>query len=600
MHEDFLHSIRSEGMKSIRRMSSGFLLCSFTAAALLIGGSGGTAIAQDAGLLLREQERQQEFQRSERLPKLEEPRDKQAPLAPPQTGESLGEVILVKELRFTGKADLLSPAEQERFAASIRNKQTHIAGLQALADEVTVVLQKQGHLLARAILPPQDVTAGIVILNIADGTLERIDIERGEGTRIREGLLRAIGESRVLTNTPTKEALEDALLRMNDLPGVTARGRLVPGTAPNTSRLVVNVKQGLTLSTSLWSDSYGSSDTGHAQGNALVTLTDLTGLGDQTRFTGSFSKGLRFGQTEISFPWGASGFTAHASYGHLAYRNIDGLGHQAGLEGSAHHVEAGLNYGLIRSRSLNLWFSGRLQWKALVDEAVGGRLQDKRVQTGSLALAGELQDKFWGGGLTNWSLGWTWGDLDLSRVPEALAADAAGLKTQGHYQRLNASLSRIQTLSGDWALFTRIYGQWASKNLDSSEDFALGGPYGVRGWPIGEGRGDMGLLSTVELRYDVPAPPPWKRVQLSAFLDGGRVRINRNSNHVPLPTACGCDAYGLMGAGLGMRWMREDLGLALFYAQGLGNNPGRISVNGADADSRTSHRKFWLQGTIRF
>ena len=593
MRKHFRHSIRIKKMKSARCMS-GFLVRNITATALLIGVSG-TALAQDAGSLLREQQRQQELQKSEQLSTPEESRGKQAPSAPHETGETL----LIKELRFTGKADLLPPAERERFAAAIQNKRAGIAGLQALADDVTGALQKQGRLLARAVLPPQDITAGIITLDIVEGALERIDIERSKGARVREELLRAIGQRQVQTDSVDKQAFEEALLRMNDLPGVTARARLVPGTAPNTSRLVVGVEQALILSTSLGGDNYGSSDTGRAQGNALVALTDLTGLGDQTRFTGVFSEGQKFGQAEVSVPWGASGVTAHASYGHLAYRNIDGLGRLAGLEGAAHQVGAGLDYGLIRSRGLNLRLSTELHQKSLTDDTAVGRLQDKRVRSGNVVLAGELRDKLGGGGLTSGSLDWTWGDLDLSRVPAALAADAAGLKTQGRYQRVSASLARLQTLPGNFSLFTHVYGQWASKNLDSSEDFALGGPYGVRGWPVGEGRGDMGLLGTVELRYDAPVPAPWGRVQLSAFLDGGRVRTNKNPNGVPLSTACGCNAYSLAGAGLGVRWTREDLSLAAFYAHGLGDNPGR-SVNGADADGRTNRRQFWLQSAIRF
>ena len=594
MGKHFLHSIQIKEAKSARRLS-GFLSRGITATALLTTVPG-IALAQDAGSLLREQQRQQELQKSERPSKPEEPRGKQAPPALPETGET----ILVKELRFTGKADLLSPAERERFAAAVHNKRAGIASLQALADEVTAALQKQGRLLARAVLPPQDITAGIVTLDIAEGALERIDIERGKGARIREALLLAIAQSQVPADSVAKQALEEAILRMNDLPGVTARAKLVPGTTPNTSRLVVGVEQAPILSASLWSDNYGSVDTGRAQGNALVALADLTGLGDQTRFTGAFSEGQKFGQAEVSVPWGASGFTAHASYDYLAYRNIDGLGRLAGLEGFARHAGAGLDYGLIRSRRLNLRLSAGLHWKSLIDDAIAGRLQDKRVRSGNVALAGELRDALGGGALTSGSLEWTWGDLDLSRVPAALAADAAGLKTQGHYQRLSAGLARLQTLPGDFALFTHVYVQWASKSLDSSEDFARGGPYGVRGWPVGDGRGDMGFLGTVELRYDAPVPASSGQVQLSAFLDGGRVRINRSPNDVPLLTACGCNTYGLAGAGLGMRWTRQDLSLAAYYAHGLGNNPGRSSVNGVDANGQTRPRQFWLQGAIRF
>lgn len=594
MRAHFLHSMQIKETKSARRMP-GFLLRGITAAALL-SCSSGTVMSQDAGSLLREQQRQQALQKPERLPAPEESRTKPAPPAPHETGETL----IVKELRFTGKAELLPLVEQERFAAAIQNKNAGFASLQALADEVTSELQKRGRLLARASLPPQDITAGVVTIDVAEGTLERIDIERGKDVRVQEDLLRAIGQRQVRADNVTKQTLEEVLLRMSDLPGVTTHAKLAPGTAPNTSRLVVNVEQAPVLSASLWGDNYGSADTGRVQGNALVTLADLTGRGDRTRFTAGGSEGQKFGQVEVSAPLGASGFTAHASYGYLTYRNIDALGRLGGLEGFARHAGAGLDYGLVRSRRLNLQLSAGIHWKALVDDAITGRLQDKRVQSGNVALAGDLRDTLGGGGLTSWSLDWTWGNLDLSRVQAALAADAAGLKTQGNYQRLSAGLGRLQALPGTFSLFTHIYGQWASKNLDSSEDFALGGPYGVRGWPVGAGRGDMGLLGMAELRYDVPAPTLSGLVQLSAFLDGGRVRVNRNPNGVPLPTACGCNVYDLAGAGLGMRWTRKDLSLAAFYAQGLGNNPGRSSVNGVYTEDRASRRQFWLQGAIRF
>jgi hemolysin activation/secretion protein len=593
VHKYFRHSAPIKEIKSPRRLS-GVLARDITATAFLIGVSG-TVLAQDAGALLREQQRQQELQKSERLSKPEDSRAKQATSVPPATGET----VLVKELRFTGKADLLAPAERARLVAEIQNKRVGIAGLQALADEVTGALQKQGRLLARAILPPQDITAGVVTFNITEGALESIDIERGNGVRVRETLLRGIIQRHVQTDDVAKQSLEEALLRVNELPGVAARAKLVPGTAPNTSRMIVGVEQAPILSASLGADNYGQTGTGRNQGNALVALTDLTGLGDEMRFAGAFTEGQKFGQADLSAPLGASGVTGHASYSHLTYHNIDEPGRLAGLEGSANQVGLGLDYSLIRSRKMNLRLSTKLNQKSLIDDTSAGRLQDKRVRSVNVALAGELRDALGGGALSSATLDWTRGDLDLSRVTGALDADAAGLKTQGIYQRVSMNVARLQSLPGDFSLFTRVYGQWANKNLDSSEDFALGGPYGVRGWQVGEGRGDTGLLGTLELRYDAPVQAAWGRVQLSAFVDGGRVRTNKNPNGVPLSTACGCNSYNLSGAGLGVRWSRENVSLSAFYAQGIGGNPGR-SVNGVDANGESTRRQFWLQSAIWF
>ncbi|WP_315833837.1 ShlB/FhaC/HecB family hemolysin secretion/activation protein [Bradyrhizobium prioriisuperbiae] len=562
---------------------------------LLLGGVE-PALAQDAGSLLREQQRQQELQRQEQLPKPDDIRPQQRPAAIPERGET----IIVRTLRFTGKTALLPSAERERLVASVRGKRLGIRRLYALADQVTASLQRQGRLLARAILPPQDITAGVVTLDIVEGALEKIAFERGKGARVREALLRAIAEGRVRADSVTKADLEDSLLRINDLPGVSARAKLTPGAAPNTSKLVVGVDQAPIFSASVWGDNYGSRSVGRAQGNALVALTDVTGYGDLTRLSGVYSQGQQFGSLNTSMPLWASGFVANATYSHLEYRNVDDTSRLLGLEGHADFVSSGLDYTLVRSRDLNLQLGGALNWKALVDDSVVGRLQDKRSVSGTLSLNGDMRDALIGGGITSWSLGWTYGDLDLSREAGALAADQAGLRTQGQFQRLNAMIARLQTLPGNFALFGRLYGQWADKNLDSSEDFALGGPYGVRGYPVGEARGDMGVLGTVELRYNAPVPAVAGNLQLAGFVDAGQVWINTSLNGIPPTTVCGCNDYGIASAGLAARWTRENLNVSVTWAHTLGDNPGRSIVTGTNADGGTGHDQVWLQAAVRF
>ena len=536
------------------------------------------------------------MQRQKGLPAPDEIRSQQAPVAIPDRGER----IIVKGVRFTGKVELLPPAEREQLAASVRGKRLGIKGLYALADQVTAALQGSGRLLARALLPPQDVTSGIVTIEIAEGALKTITLDRANGVRVREDLLRAIIEGRVKPDGVTRQGLEDALLRMNDLPGVSVRAKLAPGEAPNTSKLVVGVEQAPVVGVSIWGDNYGSSSVGKAQGTGLVTLTDVTGRGDLTRLSGTVSQGQEFGSLATSVPIGASGLTANASYGYLDYHNIDATGLALGLTGFAHFANGGIDHSLIRSRNFNLQLGGAVTWKALVDDSIAGKLQDKRSTSGTLSLSGDRRDALLGGGITNWSVSWTYGDLDLARVAGAVAADQAGLKTQGPFNRINAAVARLQALPGDFALFGRLYGQWAGKNLDSSEEFALGGPFGVRGYPVGEARGDMGVLGTLELRYNAPVPERFGSLQLASFVDGGYIKINASPNGIAPVTVCGCNDYGLASAGLVARWTRERLNVSASWAHTLGDNPGRSIITEANADGGKANDQFWLQATIRF
>lgn len=563
---------------------------------LILAGLPLPALAQDAGALLRDQQRREDARRIDRLPAADED-------APPAeegvAGPEAGQIIVLKALQFAGKVDILPEAERARIAAGVEGKRLGIAGIKAIADTVTMAAQKQGRVLAYAVLPPQDITEGVVQVEIREGRLAATEFERKGAVRMRAGRLESLAAGIPVEGVEKKD-MEAALLRMNDHPGVTARARLTAGETPQTSRLVVAVEQAPLLSASLSADNAGSASTGRAQAHGQVTFTDLSGYGDLTRLSATKSQGQLFGQAAFSMPLGTSPFSVNANYAYLDYRNIDDIGRFLELEGHAHYAGIGLDYDLLRSRDANLRLTGAFDWKALVDESIAGRLQDKRVASATLGIEGDIRDDILGGGLTNWSLGWTLGDLDLSRVQSALDADRASLDTQGRFHVFDAQVARLQALPGDFSLFGRLSGQWANRNLDSSQDFSLGGPYGVRGYPTGEGRGDMGVLGTLELRYDAPVPQTVGAVQLAAFLDAGYVRLNRDAGSVAAVNACGCNSYGLASAGLSARWARENLSFSVSWAHALGSNPGRDRLTGENGDGSTRRHQVWLQGAIKF
>jgi hemolysin activation/secretion protein len=564
---------------------------------LVIGVSfSGAVFAQDAGSLLREQERRRELERLERA----RPAQPEVAPQPSVARPELGETFLVKELRFAGKTEGLTETQKATFAAQVQDQPVGVAGLQNLADNVTRALQGTGRLLARAILPPQDVTDGIVTLEIVEGTLEKIEFQRDERARIEEGSLRSVIEGRLDPAAVTKTELEAALLRMNDLPGVTAQARLQPGHAPNSSRLVIAVQEAPALASMFWGDNYGDPGAGRAQANALVTLNDLTGFGEHSYIRGSFSEGMKFGTASVAAPLHASDLTLRGEYSYLAYENRTDIGESLQLEGRSQRLAVGADYGIVRSRTLNLRLSADVSVKALEDDSIIGRLGDRRSRAGTLSFSGDAQDDWLDGGLTSFVAGVTVGNLDLSRLASAQAVDAAGLNTEGGFTRVNLSLARVQDLPGAFSLIGRVHGQWADENFDSSEDFSLGGPYGVRAYPVGEGRGDHGILGTIELRHDTRIPAAFGGIQLAAFLDAGRIRVNANPNGIPIATASGRNDYSLSGAGLSLRWTLKRLNLSTAWAHTLGSNPGRSGIDGSNSDGESDRQTFWIQAALRF
>ena len=125
-----------------------------------------------------------------------------------------------------------------------------------------------------------------------------------------------------------------------------------------------------------------------------------------------------------------------------------------------------------------------------------------------------------------------------------------------------------------------LRGQQASKNLDSSEKFSLGGPYGVRAYACGEASGDEGWLGSLELRHGITSS-----LAASVFPDFGRVSINAK------PYLDGSNTQKRSGTGFGPQGGIGSLDWRLIFAW-RGSELGT-----AEADKRL---RVWAQAGWRF
>ncbi len=149
-------------------------------------------------------------------------------------------------------------------------------------------------------------------------------------------------------------------------------------------------------------------------------------------------------------------------------------------------------------------------------------------------------------------------------------------------------------------MFGSVRGQFAGGNLDSSQKFILGGPTGIRAYPVGEAPGDEGHAVTVEARYDLPDMPERVLVQVLAFYDMGRVTLHKNPWPNSVNTITGKNRYRLSGAGAGLNVsVPGRLSVRVAYAHRLGSNDGR-TVAGSNSDNRSDSGRFWVRGIVWF
>lgn len=569
------------------------IFCS-VALSLLLLNTFAQAAPPDAGTLLNEQ-RQQQPSLPDRLPKPEE-----STIERPKLIDS-GVKVTVKGFRFTGADGLATDAELQALVAGSIGRELSFGELQGVAAHVTNYLREKGYLLARAYLPKQDVTEGIIEIAIIAGRIDgKVRINVQEPRRVSQTLLEGIASQAVPEGSPARlERIERAALLLNDLPGISAQAALEPGTTPGTTRIVINATEGPVASGSIGGDNYGDRYTGTWRGTGQIAANDPFGLGDQLSFIMTGAEHMFQGNAAYTLPLGATGINWSLAYTGLYYE-LGGDLTSLNATGRADTVDTAISYPVLRCRAASIWGGLGFEYQYLTDEANGSTTRKRQIPVGRGTLTGSFFDSFGGGGLTSASIALYGGSLDLSGVADAQAQDDAGPGSSGGFVRSTYSLARLQHITHDISLFASVRGQFASGNLDSSQKFILGGPTGVRAYPVGEASGDEGHAFTIETRYDLPFFPAWATTQLVGFLDSGWVRLHSETWPGAIVTATGKNDYWLNGGGAGLNiGMAGRYSVRATYAHVIGANRGR-TLSGLNSDNRSSDELFWLQGMAWF
>jgi hemolysin activation/secretion protein len=463
----------------------------------------------------------------------------QSQQAPASTATDDQTKVLIQSIRLTGNQEVPT-ATLENLVASLIGQPQSVAQLNNAARRITNYYRAQGYAVARAYLPAQDITDGQVTISIIEGRIDNYRIRNQ--SRLPDASATAYLAQIKNGSTIKSEQIDRSLLLLQDTPGVGgSRATLQPGASVGTSELLIELDAAQAVSTSASLDNYGSRYTGEVRASVNAAVASPLQLGDQLALSLlSSGSALSFARITYQIPLGSDGLKAGAAYFDTRYR----LGKEfAALDaaGQASSTSVFAAYPFIRSQQANLSGTAAYESKRLSDRINSTvTVTDKQVSLTSLALAGNLQDSLAGGGINSADISLALGRLNITS-PAALALDAAA-QTNGRYSRIAYSASRLQRLSDSTLIQLQLAGQQASKNLDSSEKFALGGANAIRAYPQGEASGDEGLRATVELRQSLSA-----HLQGIAFYDWGSVKVNKN----PFG-AVTSNSKSLAGAGFGM------------------------------------------------
>ena len=540
--------------------------------------------APDAGSLLRETERTQKT-----LPRPGPQAQPQAPAAPSDTLVR----FVVKAFQLTGNTLIAEPELQAVLAPWV-GKESNFGDLQQAVNAIANAYRQRGW-FARPQLPEQDVSSGTAVINIIEGKLGEVHIDDGGKTlRVDRGLVTDTMTARQQPGDPLNlELLERSSNILNDTPGVAVATILTTGKRPAESDAVIKVEDKALFAGTAQLDNTGSRSTGDTKLSVSATLDNPGGHGDQGSLNGNTSEGSTYLRLAYSLPVGRDGMRAGLSASGLTYKLVGADFEALKSKGDAQTYGVNTSYPLLRSGNRNVALAAALDVKDYYNEANSVATSRKHIYAGLLALTGDQLDSMGAGGMTLWGVNLTTGSVDLSGNATNAVTDSNSARTAGGYTKLGYNIARLQRLSDKTTVWASFMGQSAGKNLDSSEKMALGGPSGVRAYPVMEGSGDDGWLATLELRYN-PAPD-W---QMVAFYDHGGIRRDHQPDYTGALTPYEAE---LKGYGVGVTWSQSGRwSLRASLAQRAGDNPLRTLATGKDQDGSYDNTRAWFTGIFYF
>jgi hemolysin activation/secretion protein len=468
---------------------------------------------------------------------------KLAPHASTDQGDSAP--FHVTTIQITGAT--LIPAEQlHALVVSGEGKDITLRELNALADRITAEYRAKGYPLTLAYVPAQTLSGGTVRIAVQEARLGKVVLENHSATH--DGPLKATLDPLTSGAAITSHGFDRSLLLLGDIPGVMETSALRPGDEPGTSDLAVRTDDRPRYTGLVALDDYGNQYTGRARLTGTFNVNGLLHQGDLLDATAlSAGSNMNYGRLGYRYLLNGQGTVLGASVSALDYK-LKGDLRVLDAHGTAQVASLFISQPFIRSTDGNLYGQLGYDRRHLNDsiDIVGIRTL-RHTYGWTATLAGDQRDAH---GVTNFNVAATYGLLGFD---DAFAEfiDAISAQTKGHYLKYTVSVARLQQLSENNAVYLGFQGQWANKNLDTAEQFYLGGANNVRGYDTGVLAGSQGQMVNLEFRrtLHIGMPGSWTAL---AFADAGRVSVYKDR------FAPGTNSAHTQDVGLGMRWQGDD------------------------------------------
>jgi hemolysin activation/secretion protein len=429
------------------------------------------------------------------------------PMHMPMNALPSGPRVQVKAFDIVGNRDL-DKAQLLALIEGAAGKAYTLEQLETLAQTITRYYRAKGYFVARAYIPEQEVSAGVIKIRVVEGNYGQFHLSNT--SLVRDGIVQAMLDDIKGYDIVSLDTLERAMLIINDTPGVmVTRADVMPGQKVGTSDFAITTEKTPGYDGYVMLDNYGSTATGKHRLSAGYNSNSPTERGDRLTLSGMSTEGggLVNGRVAYSMLLRPNGLRGELALGQTEYA-LGGAYTSVGAKGTAKTLDANFTYPIRRIRAQTLEASANFSHKTLRDSNIAESTDvPKQLHSMSGGLLWRDESMLWGKmGLTLITANVTVGHLSI-RDSIALASDALGAQTEGHFQKLSLGLTRTSSITPQLTLTGSFKHQnsFNGKNLDSSERMSVSGISGVYAYPAGELMGTNASLAKIELTHALPA-----------------------------------------------------------------------------------------------
>ena len=450
--------------------------------------------------------------------------------------------IFIRSVSIKG-GTVFKDEELDYCSTKVVGKTVSETDLAGLSDCLTQHYQKAGYSLSRAIIPPQDVNGGRLIVRIVEGYISHVTFKGGNADQFG---VRKFASPLMEQKPLTQAHLERYLLLISDAPGVSLEDTSLEeqGEMSGAFELTIHIK-----TWQLWSgseiDNRGSTSIGPYQSYQNFALNSLFGLGESLQFSYSSildsTDELNFGVVSIDIPLNVHGMRLSAFLSGSVSKPDD--------ERKLTHtrfktLDAGINFNwnLLRTRESNLWVGAGIWARNNQEQNDFGTYVDDTLHGLSFYLRYNKNDE-WGG--ENFFFANLRQGLDIGNASQKGDFNLSRYDGDGEFTKLYLDVARNQVIDDNWSIYLSGVLQLSNRSLLSSQEFYFGGSRFGRAFESGVVSGDAGAAGSIELRYSKDVEfGLLNAVQLYGFADIGTI-WDRGNDYV--------DGAVLSSAGVGAR-----------------------------------------------